>query len=84
MKMSYSPFPNSGMLQHGPKVNCVWYIRLKKIFSTDELKENIVIKVAISQKELGPNYSVVLSFETVKAQNTVGLCLTPQNTLSTC
>lgn len=84
MKMSYSPFPNSGMLQHGPKVNCVWYIRLKKTFLTGDLKDNIVIEVDISQKELGHNYSVLLSFETVKAKNTIGLCLTAQNILSRC
>lgn len=84
MKMSHSPFPNSGTLKHGPKVNCVCYIRLKKTFQTDDLKDNIVIKVAISQKELGPNYGVILSFESDKAKITAGLCLTAHNTLSTC
>lgn len=62
--MSDSPFPSSGMLQRGPKVNGVQYIRLKKAFLTDDLKDNAVSEVTISQKELAPNYSVLLSFET--------------------
>lgn len=63
MKMSYSCFPNSGMLQRGLKENCVWHRRLKKTFLIDYLKDNIVIEVAISQKELRPNFNVLLSFK---------------------
>ena len=82
--MRYSPSPSSGTLQHRPEVNCVWYIRLKKTFPTGDLKDNVVIKVPISQEGLGPNYRVLLSFETVKDKTALGRCLTAQNALSTC